>query len=323
MGGAGREIFRTRQKQGEDDQRREFEINAQVKDIVLADLNERGKFYHEHSQGYYFHEEEKRLVPLDDRDRQVSCVLDRYGLNPVEKTCEYVKEALHLESLCRGAETRVHRLVWFDPRGFTLYLFNHKDQIYRVTADAIELVDNGSDGVLFLSDPRNEPFELVPDEDLGDMFHRLVTEEINFDKSDRLTLAEQRMLFDHWFYSIFFGSIMPTRPLLAFIGPKGSGKSYTLKRVGMLLFGPEFQVKNLPASEGDFDAITTNCYYAGFDNADSKVKWLPDRLAICATGGTVSKRVANRQRIVYSRRWFNRHCIPSLNVCGNRQRPRG
>ncbi len=35
------------------------------------------------------------------------------------------------------------------------------------------------------------------------------------------------------------------------------------------------------------------------------------------------KTYANRQRIVYSRRWFNRHCIPSLNVCGNRQRPRG
>jgi hypothetical protein len=286
-----KEIYRTRQKQGEDDTRREFEIHAQVKDIVLADSKERGKFYCEHQRGYFFHEEKKRLIPLDDHDKQVTLMLERYGLNAVEKTCEYVQEALFTESLNRGTATRVHRLAWFDSVTHVLYLNNHDDQIYRITEDAIELVDNGTDGVLFLSDPRNEPFELVHEEDLGNLFHELVTEEINFEASDRLTLAEQRLIFDHWFYSIFFGSIMPTRPILTFIGPKGSGKSYTLKRIGILLFGSRFGVQSLPSKEDDFDAIVTNTHYAAFDNADSKVKWLPDRLAVCATGGTVSKRV--------------------------------
>jgi hypothetical protein len=85
--------------------------------------------------------------------------------------------------------------------------------------------------------------------------------------------------------------MLPTRALLAFIGPKGSGKSYTLRKIGVLLFGSQFEVKNLPDKEDSFDAITTNTHLAAFDNADSKVAWLPDRLAICATGGTVSKRV--------------------------------
>jgi hypothetical protein len=285
------QIFHSRQNQGEDDTRREFEINAAVKEIVLNDLNERGQFYHEHSHGYYFLVEEKRLIPLDDRDSQLSCLLNRYGLNPVEKACEYVKKAMHIEALTNGKETKVHRLTWYNAQTHTLYLFNHAAGVYLITADGIELADNGTDGVLFLSDPRNEPFVLVPDENLGDLFHEHVTAEINFDDDGQLTLGEQQLLFDHWFYSIFFGSIMPTRPLLAFIGPKGSGKSYTLRRVGMLLNGGNFQVENLPASESDFDAITTNSYFAAFDNADSRVKWLPDRLAICATGGTVSKRI--------------------------------
>jgi len=285
------QIFRARQKHGEDDERRDFEINAEVKRIVIDDLRERGEFYHEHSHGYYFLSDDKRLIPLDDRDNQLSCLLDRYGLNPVEKACEYTRKSLYIESLTKGKATQVHRLTWFDQQTHTLYLFNHANQVYRITADQIELVDNGTDGTLFIFDPRNEPFKLATDENLGDLFHHAVTAEINFDSEGQLTRGEQQSLFNHWFQSIFFGSILPTRPLLGFIGPKGSGKSYTLRRVGMLLFGSQFEVTNLPASEGDFDAITTNTYYCAFDNADSKVKWLPDRLAICATGGTVSKRL--------------------------------
>ncbi len=39
--------------------------------------------------------------------------------------------------------------------------------------------------------------------------------------------------------------------------------------------------------------------------------------------GHVSELIANRQRIAYSRRSFDRHLTIALNVCGNRQQPRG
>jgi hypothetical protein len=284
------QIFRTRQKHGEGDERREFEINLAVKEIVVKDLCERGQFYHDGPLGYYFLTDEKRLIALDDADKELSCLLDRYGLNAVEKTCEYVQEALHIESISRGQATRVHRLAWFDPVEYKLYLYNHANGIYRITAEAIELVDNGTDGVLFLCDARNEPFELVPDEDLGDLFHETVAARVNFDPDARLSVPEQQALLDLWFLSLFFGSLLPTRAHLAIVGPKGSGKSYTLRAIGLILFGPRFEVQSLPDKEDAFDAVVTSAYYAAFDNADSRVKWLPDRLAICATGGTVSKR---------------------------------
>src|SRR5262249_45473438 len=41
------EIFATRQYQGVEDTRREFEISAQVADIMRADLHDRGRFYHD------------------------------------------------------------------------------------------------------------------------------------------------------------------------------------------------------------------------------------------------------------------------------------
>jgi hypothetical protein len=287
------QIYATRRKHGEDDDRREFEIHAAVKEVVVRDLAERGRFYREHGQGYYFLGDQKRLIPLDDSDRQLSCLLERYGLNASERAHAYVREALHVECLERGEPTRAHRLSWFNPDSFTLYLFNHGNRVYRVTADEIDLVDNGADGVLFVSDPRNEPFTLALEEDLGDLFHEHVAAQVNFaDEGDtRLTRGQQQALLDLWFRSLFFGSILPTRPILAFVGPKGSGKSHTLRKIGVVLFGSQFQVKLMPDKEDAFDAVVTNSAYAAFDNADTNVRWLPDRLAVCATGGTVPKRV--------------------------------
>src|ERR1051326_3506138 len=74
----------------------------------------------------------------------------------------------------------------------------------------------------------------------------------------RLSITELQMVFGLWFLSTFFGTLLPTRVLLAFIGPKGSGKSHTLRKVGMLLFGSRFEVKSLPDKEDSIDAITTN-----------------------------------------------------------------
>jgi hypothetical protein len=286
------QIFRTRQKNGKDDVRRDFEIHASVRNVIVKDMLDRGTFYHDHRQGYYFWGENKRLIALDDHDKELSLLLDKYGLNATEKPHSYMAEALHVESLERGAPTRVHRFTWFDRDAFTLYLYNHASGVYRITADGVELVDNGTDGVLFLYDRRNEPFSLAEDAaSCEGLFHEAITSKINFATDGRLTVDDQQAVFNFWLLSTFFGTLLPTRPLLAFIGPKGSGKSHTLRKIGVLQFGPRFEVKNLPDKEDAFDAVTTNTHFAAFDNADSKVDWLPDRLAICATGGSVPKRV--------------------------------
>jgi hypothetical protein len=285
------QIYLTRQKHGEADNRRVFEIHKAVADIILADLRLRGRIYKQGQQGYYFFHDGKKLIALDDHDSELSILLSHYGLNPSEDIHEYIAKSLWLESLKEGQESRVHRLCWYDAKTFTLYVFNHDAGVYRVTVEGIDLVDNGADGVLFLTNRRNEPFAVADGEITGDPFHELVTAKINFAPQGRLTLQEQQAVFNLWVLCTFFGSVMPTKALLAFIGPKGSGKSHVLRKLGILLFGSKFEVKNLPATEGDFDAITTNTHFAAFDNADSYVKWLPDRLAICATGGTVSKRL--------------------------------
>jgi hypothetical protein len=285
------DIYSERQKWSKDDLRREHEIHAAVKDILLKDMLTRGVLYHQQQQGYFFYRECKRLIALDGHDMELSCFLDNYGLNAVERCYAYQAEALHVEAITEGTATDVHRLCWFNPKTHTLYLFNHENGIYKVTPDTVTLLDNGADGVLFLRDRRNEPFKVLDEEINEDLFHEHITAEINFAKDGRLTVADLQLLFFLWFLSTFFASLVPTKAILAFIGPKGSGKSYTLRKIGLLLFGSRFQVQNLPEKVSDFDAVVTNGHLACFDNADAKVDWLADRLAVCATGGDISKRI--------------------------------
>jgi hypothetical protein len=83
---------------------------------------------------------------------------------------------------------------------------------------------------------------------------------------------------------------MPTKPILTFLGEKGSGKTTTLRKVGLLLFGKNFNVASLTDDPKDFDAAVTNSHYVVIDNADGRKSWLDDKLAISATGGNVTKR---------------------------------
>ena len=70
-------------------------------------------------------------------------------------------------------------------------------------------------------------------------------------REEALSRKEQEWLFESWLYAMFFPELFPTRPILAMIGEKGSGKTSVLRRIGQLLFGPKFQVMGMsPRAEG-------------------------------------------------------------------------
>jgi hypothetical protein len=232
---------------------------------------------------------EKKLIAIDPDVTECTLMLADYDINQSEKIYAYLLNTLRVEALKHGTETAIHRLAYYNAATFTVYLFNHRNQIYRIAPETIDLVDNGTDGVLFLSSSNAQPFEVTePDESCSHLDRALVST-INF-AADRLTRDEQRLIFTLWFYALFFESLMRTKPILAFIGPKGSGKSIANRKVGMLLFGEHFDVTPLTDDPKDFDAATTNSAFVAIDNADTKRSWLEDRLATVATGGAIKKR---------------------------------
>ncbi|MHC5057588.1 MAG: hypothetical protein ACYTKD_23175 [Planctomycetota bacterium] len=93
-----------------------------------------------------------------------------------------------------------------------------------------------------------------------------------------------------WFYTLFFPELFPTRPILALVGEAGSVKTFALKKVGRLLFGRSFNVMQLSKDPKDFEAALTNMPFVAVDNSDTRIDWLPDHLAVAATGGSLQRR---------------------------------
>jgi len=280
-----KQILGIRQKKPRND----FETNTEVAEVVLNDLQHRGTFYHDGVAAYLFLEEEdKRLVEIDGLNDEYKLVLDSYGINATETIYRFVTEHLRVKALKGGNRTEAHRFCYYRPETFTLYLSNGS-QVIRIAPEAIDLVDNGTDGVLFLHDRKYEPFELGEYDPSVSWLDEVIISKINF-VNGRLTADEQRSIFTLSFYSLFFESIMPTKPIPALIGEKGSGKSSTYRMVGKLLFGPSFDVMKLPKDSKDFDVAVANSYFLAVDNVDSPPRWFEDRLATVATGGTLKVR---------------------------------
>ena len=284
------EIDALRKLEGGKDGLKPFYVNRRVAEIVVNDFNDRGRFYHDEKSAYFFFETEKQLLGIQRENQGIELVLSEYGLMPSEKIFRYTVDALRLESLKRGVQTEIHLFTYYNPKTNVLYLFDFASHIFRISAGGVEQVDNGTDGILFLHNPAWKPFTLItPDSDRS-AFDEVILSPMRF-REDNLTAEDRRLLFLVWFYSLFFPELFPTRPILAMIGERGSGKTFSLRKVGQLLFGPSFNVMQLTDDPKDFDAAVTNDPFVAVDNADSKVPWLDDRLAVVATGGNVKRRV--------------------------------
>jgi hypothetical protein len=90
---------------------------------------------------------------------------------------------------------------------------------------------------------------------------------------------------------LFFEGRLPTKPILLLLGVKGSGKTMGLRVLLRALFGKKAQVLTLSKENKDaFEATVTSHHLAVFDNLDGVIPWLPNHLAIAATGGDIPKR---------------------------------
>ena len=267
-----------------------FEINRKVAERIKADFLERGRFYQDGCTVYYFSDEQKELIEVNVENKRMEHLLEKYGLNAAENPFIYVLRYIHINFLFSGKRIDVKRIAFYKRSKNTQYIFNNENKIFRITPDKIHEIDNGTDGVVFLSDPNYQKLEIENSNSKGSLIDRFIISKVNFDNS-ALTIKEKRLIFTIWFLSLFFESIMNEKPLLTLIGERGSGKTMALKRIGYLFKGKKFNVTSLPDKESDFDAIITNNYFAVIDNVDTGRKWLPDKLAVCATGGNVPKRV--------------------------------
>ena len=287
-----------------------FRIKRQVSDLVIDDMREHGRFYRTPTDQYYwFSRDFKRLCEVGDKFFE-QLVNDRYGLNKSEVEYEYLIADMETEAGRRGKKSDVYRFAYYDKENHVLYIDRNDFQMYRLNGKSIELLPNGADGVLFITDPQNEPFEL---KNIGESeyLRPLIIDPTNFVQGEHVNLNpdEQRYLFQIWLYTLFFEELQPTKPIQVFLGAQGSGKTTRQRSIGVWFFGQRFNVQGI-GGEDDFIATITHNYFAVFDNVDAYKDWLNDRLAQAATGQRIEKReLYTTNRLV---RYYPR-CFLSLN----------
>lgn len=269
-----------------------FERKRALSNIVIEDLKSRGAFYKTVERNHYYFEERHKILFDIEGYEFPKYLNNRYGINRSESEFSYLMEELASEAYLRGRETEIRRFAFYDNSSHVLYVSNNINQFYRLDGEVVTLVDNGTDGVLFIDNPMLQPFEYLEGDEKGHIKH-LIIGQINFSTGDdsKLNLEECRFLFSLWLCALAFESLLPTKPILLLTGPKGSGKTSTLKFIGNWLFGKDFNVSTLSKDKEDsFISAISSQYFVAYDNVDGKIGWLNDRLATASTGQLIQLR---------------------------------
>jgi hypothetical protein len=210
---------------------------------------------------------------------------------PSERDWGVVKYQQELDK-CEAMQmprTPVHSLAFYDEKTGLLAVSDGEKSVWRREryGEWQERV-NGDDGLVFFVDGIENPW--IPDFDEPKAVLALAGN-LNFESKGLLGRAEQEALLQVYLLSLLFPSLARTRVIPTFLGPKGSGKSSAVRMIGRLFQGYAFEVTDLQEKkEDDYIAAICNSVIVGLDNADSRISWLEDDLAIYATGYEIRKR---------------------------------
>jgi hypothetical protein len=262
---------------------RSVRTKRRVATCVREDLASRGVFYRTSGTGelLFFHKTERQLYALDSLEFRALCG-HLYGINGKEPAWPYIDE--HLQAYCaRDAEVaEFFRFARY--QGKKLYVHAGGHRVLRLDGTKVDSIDNGDDGVFFHRDPSLAPINPKYDFSGTPVRDRLV-------KVANATEPDCLDLYEIFIYSLFFEAILPTKPIVLFTGPKGSGKTSAGRALKRFLHGPAANVDTgLTTKEDAFWATICHSSLVCIDNVDSLVPWLADALAVVATGAIFKRR---------------------------------
>lgn len=262
--------------------------------IAMKDMLERGRFIRtEGKDFYYFHTDTRRLYRLFDTYFE-GFIFDHYRLNQIEAEYKYLENALTTHTANRGQLVEVQATGCYAKDQNQHYVSQYNGSMIRISRAGTEIVANGTDNIFFVEDhSRMHQWNLLDEEPLSDAvsFVKQYITDVTFDLESKVHPDIQKDQFLLYMISMFFGTVMDTKPLVLFLGPHGAGKSFAFKRLLKLLFRPSADVTSIGNEDQDaFEAAVINTMFVVFDNMDSPSPWLADSLAKVATGMEITKR---------------------------------
>lgn len=259
------------------------ERNEFVAAEVVRWLWRRGKFYQvrdrpEFASGLYFDAQEKVLKNIQS-DLFQAWISDVLSINRVDRKFSVLMAAIETESLTERSVKIEPARFWASTKT-AIYLSNAPGTMIRITAEGVEMVDNGTDGILFRADATLLPWTLT--KDLVDPF-------VSCSAFSGMNASDSgKWLFTLWALSL--PTSQKTKPPLVTTGPPRSGKTRCIAAL-MELYGLPPRITALKKNgDDDFWATLDGGGMVCFDNADTRIDWLPDAIEAAATNGVQEKR---------------------------------
>jgi hypothetical protein len=209
----------------------------------------------------------------------------RYGLSERENITKFVYDNIRLYAYQQGREAELRRFSYYDRDRKQLYLSLYNGQAIRIDGEQPHIVDNGV-GVYFADDDGGTACEHIPfNGSDGLLFESLTDLSYAEDTPSGIKPIVQKRALIVWMFALAFPDLMPTKPLIIFEGPPGSGKSSASQIIQLALMGNKKPIILQKNKENDFGIILLRNPIAVFDNVDSFIEWVPDAVCAYATSG--------------------------------------
>ena len=252
---------------------------VKIADTICEQLLARGMFYRPiedfaFRSALFFDRATKTLETVQS-DHFKTTLSDRFGINRAATCWKHVWAAVENLSIGPSSTPTEPEAYWASRPG-AVYISNGAGAIVRIQAEGVDSCDNGTDGVLFPRGKTLAPWALT---DPVDPF-----ETCSLFRGVSTTAGHGPLLTKLWALSL--PTCPQNKPPLVMAGPIGSGKTRFV--VGLLqLYGLDPAGRVLAVDddrESDFWPVLDAGGVLIADNADTRVKWLPDALAQASTG---------------------------------------
>lgn len=280
-----------------------------ISKFVIDDMKKAGAFYKtKGNQAFYFSKESNTLLEID-AFAFTAFINQTYNLNAEEYEYKILKKDIQTHIHYEGHFTNIYKFSHYSQSTNTLYIDQNNDHIIKIATDKVEIILNGTDGVLFERNNfdtftlDNPTYVKNFNEPSIENLNAIMFNSTNF-QATIMNEKEQNLAFIIWFFGLFFEELQPAKIILLLLGEKGSGKTTAIKKIIFLLLGCFSGLQKIPDKEDDFYTSLSNNYLTLFDNVDTYKKWLPDALAASTNGIKVARRklYTTNEQIEYNTR---------------------
>lgn len=223
--------------------------SAQRREIcgrVIAALNRVGRFYfhadlRDFDSALFFNRFTKRLERLR-ADAFTSWLSEWLCVNRADALFKFIISAVETEALSGEQTTGILPESFWASRPGAIYISNGDGQAAKITADAVRLVDNGSDGVLFPVGRTCQAWQLVAPKD--------IFQTCGIFRDVHAIAGHAPDLLRAWIYSL--PSNPKSKPPLCLTGEIGSGKTRLAKAIAEFYGLPFVAAKVEESEESNF-----------------------------------------------------------------------